>query len=92
MKTSTGTRSTFATRVNKGGADIVTLKELLGHSDVKMTMRYAHKSRGAKAQSVRSLLAGGGKVVTKARFGQKSGKIFVVTWTQVQGNQVVKMR
>jgi integrase len=64
-------RHTFATRVNKGGADIVTLKELLGHSDIKMTMRYAHTSRGAKAQAVRALAASGDKAVTKPGSGKK---------------------
>ena len=64
-------RHTFATRINKGGADIVTLKELLGHSAVKMTMRYADTSRGAKTQAVRSLEASGDKVVTMPPSGKK---------------------
>jgi len=61
-------RHTFATRLNHSGADIVTVKALLGHSDVKVTMRYAHTSRAAKAKAVRSL-AGSGKVVTIADSG-----------------------
>lgn len=64
-------RHTFATRINKNGADIVTLTELLGHSDVKVTMRYAHTSRAAKA-AVRSLSVGSSdKVVTVVTSGQK---------------------
>jgi integrase len=55
-------RHSFATRLNKNGADIVTVKELLGHSDVKVTMRYAHTNRAAKASAVRSLAS---PVVTK---------------------------
>lgn len=65
-------RHTFATRINKNGADIVTLTELLGHSDVKVTMRYAHTSRAAKAAAVRSLSVGSSdKVVTVVTSGQK---------------------
>jgi site-specific recombinase XerD len=60
-------RRTFATRINNRGADIVALKELLGYSGVKMTMRYAHTSRGAKKQAVRSLDGNSDKVVTMRR-------------------------
>ena len=51
--------------------DIVTFRDLLDHSDVKMPMRQAHTSRGAKAQAVRSLAAGGNKVLTKPGSGKK---------------------
>jgi site-specific recombinase XerD len=45
--------------------DIVTVKELLGHSDVKVTVRYTHTSRDAKVKAVRSITpAGSDKVVT----------------------------
>ena len=65
-------RHTFATRLNKGGADIVTVKELLGHSDVKVTMRYAHTNRAAKASAVRSLASNGSdKVATVSDSGSK---------------------
>lgn len=35
-------RHTFASWLAMAGVDIYTIKELMGHSDIKMTMRYAH--------------------------------------------------
>lgn len=48
-------RHTFASRLNRNGTDLVTIKELLGHSEVSVTMRYAHTSREAKRRAVRAL-------------------------------------
>lgn len=38
-------------RLNRDGADLVTVKEILGHSDVKTTLRYAHTNRDAKRRA-----------------------------------------
>jgi integrase len=57
-------RHTFASRLNSNGADLVTVKELLGHADIKTTMRYAHTNREAKTSAVRRLVGNGDKVVT----------------------------
>jgi integrase len=45
-------RHTFASRLNHEGADLMTVKELLGHSDIKTTMRYAHSNREARRSAV----------------------------------------
>jgi len=64
-------RHTFASRLNSNGADLVTVKELLGHADIKTTMRYAHTSREAKTSAVRKLAGRSDKLVTVADSGKK---------------------
>ena len=34
------------------GVDLVTIKELLGHKDIKMTLRYAHLAPSHKVKAV----------------------------------------
>src|SRR5215510_6365912 len=41
-------RHTFASRLTRDGVDIVTVKELLGHTNINCTMRYAHSNDDAK--------------------------------------------
>jgi integrase len=48
-------RHSFATRLLADGVDIVTVKELLGHADIKTTMRYAHSNDDAKRRAVQKL-------------------------------------
>lgn len=48
-------RHTFASRLTRDGVDIVTVKELLGHSNVSTTMRYAHSNDDAKRRAVNRL-------------------------------------
>ena len=57
-------RHTFASRLTCEGADLVTVKELLGHANISTTMRYAHTNRGAKKQAVRLLEGRSDKTVT----------------------------
>lgn len=40
-----------------GGVDLVTVKEILGHADIKMTMRYAHPTSENKRKAVDVLAA-----------------------------------
>jgi integrase len=48
-------RHTFASHLVMNGTDITTVKELLGHKTISMTMRYAHLSKEHKQQAVDSL-------------------------------------
>ena len=48
-------RHTAATLMVMGGTDLVTVKEILGHSSIEMTMRYAHPTPENKRQAVNVL-------------------------------------
>ena len=51
-------RHTFASRLLERGVDIVTLKELLEHSTVTVTMRYTHSNLDSKIAAIAKLPTG----------------------------------
>lgn len=52
-------RHTFASRLAQRGAPLTAIRELLGHSDLKMTMRYAHLGPGDLRNAVLRLVGKG---------------------------------
>ena len=46
-------RHTFGTIFIELGGDVVTLKEYMGHADIKTTMRYVHLSERRKAEKIK---------------------------------------
>ena len=57
-------RHTFATNCVVGGTDVKSLSEILGHSDVKITLnRYVHPTVEAKRQYMNALAAMYGQMV-----------------------------
>jgi integrase len=57
-------RHTFASRLVDRGVDIVTVKELLGHSSVTVTMRYTHTNLDSKRAAVEKLGSRSDNLVT----------------------------
>ncbi len=48
-------RHTAATMMVMSGVDLATVKEILGHSSIEMTMRYAHPTTEGKMNAVKAL-------------------------------------
>ena len=68
------------------GVDLNTVRELMGHKDITMTLRYSHLAPSHKQHAVDVL---GKRMETFWRFEPKMENVEKTTYSQVSENQVV---
>jgi integrase len=66
-------RHHFASQLVMQGADLYTVRELLGHRDFETTQRYAHLAESHKAAAVERLVNGSRSAPSKSRRGSANG-------------------
>lgn len=76
-------RHTFATLLASSNVPIISIKELMGHSDIKTTMRYSHLVPGALKDAINIY-------ENKNNFGQHLGNAIKNTQSIVLLNQLFK--
>lgn len=69
-------RHTFASQLAMEGVPIITIKELLGHSTIQMTMRYAHLAPSTLADAVPALLRAEERAVERIGNLLSTGAVF----------------
>jgi hypothetical protein len=65
-------RHTFASRLVMKGVPLTTVKELMGHKSIQMTLRYAHLAPGHLLDAVQKLSSTSTTIDTEELAAQKS--------------------
>ncbi|MBU1181375.1 MAG: tyrosine-type recombinase/integrase [Proteobacteria bacterium] len=78
-------RHTFASRLIAAGVDLIRVKELLGHSTVRITERYTHASREDKKKAVELLCR------NTAKNGEKRDDLLHICDTDENGKKVIQL-
>jgi len=80
-------RHTFASRAVMAGVDIRTVQELMGHSTITMTMRYAHLSPAHLRQAVNRSSLGDAVSGMGLATGSKTGTNEIAHHEQMRSNE-----
>jgi len=67
-------RHTFASRIVMATGDLRTVQELLGHKDIRMTMRYAHLTKNHRASAVETIVPSAAEKARRSGFRVVGGK------------------
>lgn len=81
-------RHTFASRLVESGVDLITVRDLLGHSTVKVTERYTHPNHSIKKEAVEHLVQ---KIPNKPKKSERMAHICLIDFTEDKGKGVTTL-